>query len=85
MYSAMYTAGDNAQFIAKGGWYHSLFLDNETIPLDPPAKLANDNGTVSAFFALPASLSTRIANARNRIGHAMQLSREGANLCGLSR
>ena len=82
VYGAHYTAGDKAPFITKGGWYHSLFVDDEIIPLGKPSSLANDNGTVKAAFLLEPALSARIANASRKVGHAMQLSREAPTFVG---
>lgn len=83
VFNSIYSAGpDIAPLIARGDYYHSLMVDDRTIPLSKPLHIKDDNLYVYAMFVLTHEQITQIANARKSLGHAMQLSREAITFRG---
>lgn len=81
IFHSVYQAGDKAGLITKGGWVHSLMIDDDILPLPAPFRLENVNGFVNASFTLTAPQLRRVISAK-KIGHAMQLSREAPTFVG---
>lgn len=76
-----YTAGEKAASIAKGGWYHSLFLDSEALPLPTPKELLADGGIIKAFILLSPEHMRGLQTA-SKVGHAMQVARDAPTFVG---
>jgi hypothetical protein len=76
-----YTAGDKAASIAKGRWVHSMFLDNDTLPLPTPAQLWAEGGSIRAFIVI-APEHMRGLQTASKVGHAMQVNRDAPTFVG---
>lgn len=75
-----YTAGDKAEYIVKG-WQHSLFIDDETLPLAEPEGIKNHDGVIFALFSVSDRQLKSMLNAKS-VGHAMQLNRSAPTFVG---
>ncbi len=78
---SVYEAGERAADIAAGKWMHSLKVDNDDLPLNPPARLTAEKGYISATFLLKPAHVERVINAQ-RVGHAMQQERDAPTFIG---
>lgn len=82
LFYSIYTAGGKSDSIAKGGWVHSLFVDDDTIPLPAPEGLRNDKGYLNAMFKLTHKQYQKVRSAKHSIGHAMQMARDAPTFVG---
>lgn len=80
---SFYQAGERAKVIANGGWFHSLMIDSDLVPLPAPSMLKDNNYSIEALFILKKSQFPfkRVMSAK-QIGHVMQLSREAPTYVG---
>lgn len=76
-----YSAGEKSKYIAKGGWVHSLFVNDSVVPLQSPERIEARGIDILANFALTRDVMSRLQTA-NIIGHAMQLSRDAPTFVG---
>lgn len=82
LFQSYYQAGTkDAKSIASGGWYHSLFIDGETIALPKPIEANASGMEIAARFLLTSNQAMAIASSSS-MGHAMQLSRDAPSFVG---
>lgn len=80
---SIYEAGQsNSQGVARGGWFHSLWIDGKTTPFGAPLKIDNDNGYLNIMFSLSRAQARLVLSARDSVGHTMQLSKEAPTFLG---
>lgn len=79
--NSFYTAGERGESIARGGWAHSLLVDNDTVAVGEPLAVRNREGMLSVLLPLSAENLQRIRTATS-VGHAMQVSREAPTFIG---
>jgi hypothetical protein len=80
---SIYEAGViNSKNIARGGWFHSLWIDGKTTSFKAPIRSVNDNGYLNTMFSLSREQARLILSAQESVGHTMQLSREAPTFLG---
>lgn len=80
---SIYEAGvANSQSVARGRWFHSLWIDGKTSPLGAPIRSIDDNGYLNIMFALSREQARLVLAARDSVGHSMQLSKDAPTYLG---
>ncbi len=80
-YSFYQSGNERAKSIARGGWYHSLLVDGNTVPLPDSIQAKASGEEISAEFPLTREQVLSIA-ASSKVGHAMQLARDAPTFVG---
>lgn len=82
LYQSHYQAGtEMANSIASGGWFHSLLVDDKTLPLPEPARISATGNEIYTVFALTSEQALAIASSSS-MGHAMQRARDAPVFVG---
>lgn len=76
-----YTAGEKSKLIAAGGWVHSVFVDQDVLPLPRPVRLEARDEQIYSLFLLQREIARKMISAGS-VGHAMQMSREAPTFVG---
>lgn len=80
---SIYEAGmAKSRSVARGGWFHSLWIDGKTTSLGAPIRATNDNGYLNVMFSLSREQARLVLSARESVGHTMQISREALTFLG---
>ncbi|GAB3554736.1 hypothetical protein GCM10027343_43030 [Noviherbaspirillum agri] len=77
-----YTAGDKNQWIAKGGWFHSLLVDDATLPLPTPEHIEVQGDYLITAMAVPSEYYAKIRMVKKKLGHSMQMTRDAPTFVG---
>lgn len=70
-----------ANSIASGGWFHSLLVDDKTLPLPEPARISATGSEIYTVFSLTSEQALAIASSSS-MGHAMQRARDAPVFVG---
>ena len=82
LFQSYYQAGPaRATSIQSGGWYHSLLVDGDPLPLSDPFHIKASGAEIATMFLLTESQVLAIA-AGTSVGHAMQLARDAPTFVG---
>lgn len=73
--------GDKAESMIAGKWFHSLLIDEETVPIPTPLGLRAEDGYLLSLIPLTSIQVQRLAKAKS-IGQALQLSRDDFRFVG---
>src|SRR5690606_37616548 len=80
---SIYEAGmAKSQSVARGGWFHSLWIDGKTTSVGVPFRATDDNGYLNVMFSLSREQARLVLSAQESVGHTMQLSREAPTFLG---
>jgi hypothetical protein len=71
-----------AKSVAAGEWFHSLLVDDKTVPLPNPVQAKATGDEIFTLFPLSTEQAMTVASSTISIGHAMQLSREAPTFVG---
>lgn len=78
-FGSVYEAGEKAKSLA--GWYHSLMLNDDLIPLPEPMLAVVTDEVITTEFPLTKDQALTIASSSS-VGHAMQLGRDAPTFVG---
>lgn len=80
---SIYEAGPvRSKSIVKDEWFHSLLIDGGDVALGTPSHLVNIDANLNAIFILNSEQVKKILDARESVGHAMQVSQESPMFVG---
>ena len=80
---SVYEAGlEKARSIVENSWVHSMLIDGHSVPLGDHFQLFSDGSYLNSMFSLSSEHLTRITDARESVGHAMQVSIESPFFVG---
>jgi hypothetical protein len=73
--------GDKAKSMISGKWFHSLLIDEDTVPIPNPLGMRSDDGFLLSLIPLTSVQVKALAKAKS-IGQAIQLSRDDFRFVG---
>lgn len=82
MHSYYQIGPEKAKSVASGGWFHSLLVDGNTLPLPNPIEAKASGAEIYSMFALTTKQAMAVAASTRSIGHAMQVARDAPTFVG---